>query len=143
MWNSAWFANALDFDITTLKVKPSDSDQEHVLIDSQASTSKGVSQTSRTQNEELLESILYILDKFSVGDAFYHELSMLNEGLPRSYLIKQCRNQLNMIYTTQKTPSPIPGTQLEFEIVLRDELSKFLAKSDNTSKQYQNMWWWN
>ena len=136
----SWFANALDLDITTLKLKPSDSGQEHVLIDSQASTSKGVSQTSRTQNEELLESILYILDKFSVGDAFYHELSMLNEGLPRSYLIKQCRNQLNMIYTTQKTPSPIPGTQLEFEIVLRDELSKFLAKSDNTSKQYQNMW---
>ena len=131
----SWFANALDLDVTTLKVKPSDSDQEHALIDSQASTSKGVPQTSRTQNEELLESILYILDKFSVGDAFYHELSMLNEGLPRSYVIKQCRN---MIYTTQKTPSPIPGAQLEFEIV--DELSKFLAKPDNTTKcLYQNM----
>ena len=60
---------------------------------------------------------------------------MLNEGLPRSYLIKQCWNQLNMIYTTQKTPSPIPGTQLEFEIVLRDELSKFLSKPDNADKQ--------
>ena len=40
-----------------------------------------------------------------------------------------------MIYTTQKTPSPIPGAQLEFDIVLRDELSKFLSKPDNAGKQ--------
>ena len=97
----SWFANALDLDITTLKVKPSDSDQEHVLIDSQASTSKGDSQTSRTQDEEatkLLESILYILNKFSVGDAFYHELSMLNEGKKLTQIISYF------------TKSHLPGT---------------------------------
>lgn len=120
-----------------LKVKPTNSDQERVLIDSQTSTSKNNSKASGAQNKEateLLESILYILDKYSVGDAFYHELAMLNDGLPCSYLIKQCRKQMNLIYTVQKTP-PIPGAQLEFEIVLRDELSKFLSNPDNAGKQ--------
>lgn len=134
----SWFANALDLDITMLKVKPTNSDQERVLIDSQTSTSKNNSEASDAQNKEateLLESILYILDKYSVGDAFYHELATLNDGLPRSYLIKQCRKQMNLIYTVQKTPSPIPGAQLEFEIVFRDELSKFLSNPDNAGKQ--------
>lgn len=40
---------------------------------------------------------------------------------------------MNLIYTVQKTPSPIPGAQLE--IVFRDELSKFLSNLDNAGKQ--------
>jgi len=59
-----------------LKVKPTNSDQG-VLIDSQTSTSKNDSKASSVQNKaatEVLESILYILDKYSVGDAFCREL---------------------------------------------------------------------
>ena len=29
-----------------------------------------------------------------MGDAFYHELSMITDGLPRSNLVKQCRDDL-------------------------------------------------
>ena len=35
-----------------------------------------------------LDKVLFLLDKFCVGNEFYHELSMLSEDLPRSYLIK-------------------------------------------------------
>ena len=30
-----------------------------------------------------------------MGDALYHELTMTIDGLPRSYLVKQCRDDLN------------------------------------------------
>ena len=43
-------------------------------------------------NMEKVEQILYLLDKFCVSDEFYHEFSMIENGLPRSYLIKQCRS---------------------------------------------------
>ena len=49
------------------------------------------------QEKGKIEQILFLLDKFCVGDAFYHELTMTFESLPRSYLVKQCRDDLNKI----------------------------------------------
>jgi hypothetical protein len=34
------------------------------------------------------------MDKFAVGDAFIHELSMIVDGMPRSYLIKNVGTNL-------------------------------------------------
>ncbi|CAB3989234.1 Hypothetical predicted protein [Paramuricea clavata] len=42
-----------------------------------------------------VEKVLFLLDRFCVGDHFYHELSMVINGLPKSYLVKQRRDQLN------------------------------------------------
>ena len=36
-----------------------------------------------SDDKQRLRELLYILDKFSISDAAYHELSMLNEDLPR------------------------------------------------------------
>ena len=44
-----------------------------------------------------IEEILYLLDKFCVGDSFYHELTMVTGELPKSYLIQQCRGDLNKL----------------------------------------------
>ena len=44
-----------------------------------------------------VEKILFPLDKFCVGDCFYHELTMMWGDLPRSYLVKQKRDQLNKL----------------------------------------------
>ena len=41
-----------------------------------------------------METILFLMDKFAVGDAFIHELSMVVDSMPKSYLIKQRRNKL-------------------------------------------------
>ena len=63
---------------------------------------EGNSQGSKYNNlpegeKEKIEQILFLLDKFCVGDTFYHELTMTFEGLPRSYLVKQCRDNLNKL----------------------------------------------
>ena len=47
------------------------------------------------EDEEKIEQILFLLDKFCVRDNFYHKLTMTFDGLLRSYLVKQCRDHLN------------------------------------------------
>ena len=56
------------------------------------------------QDKDTIRALLYIMDKCCVGDAAYHEMSMIVDGLSRSYLIKQCRSSLNSIVHITRTP---------------------------------------
>ena len=44
--------------------------------------------------QENVQQVLFIMDKFCIGEAAYHELTCCPSGekLPRSYLIKQCKD---------------------------------------------------
>ena len=67
------------------------------------------------QDQEKVKSVLYILDKFCIGDAAYHELTMeCGNGLPRSYLIKQCKDDLNKLCHITATPVIEQGVQMDF-----------------------------
>ena len=44
------------------------------------------------EEKNKVEQVLFLLDKFCVGDEEYHELSMITESLHKSYLVKQSRN---------------------------------------------------
>lgn len=66
----------------------------------------------------MVENILYLIDKFGVGDEFIHELSMVVDGMPKSYLIKQCRMDLNSGCIIKSTPGKAPGTQYSFKELL-------------------------
>lgn len=77
------------------------------------------------EDKDKVRNVVYIMDKFCVSDAAYHEFSMTNqEGLPRSYLIKQCRQDLNKVYSISRTPGEWPGAQLSFKNELNHQLSK-------------------
>ena len=77
------------------------------------------------ENKDKVKNVVYIMDKFCVSDVAYHELSMTDqEGLPRSYLIKQCRHDLNKVYSISRTPGEWPGAQLNFKNELSHQLSK-------------------
>ena len=39
-----------------------------------------------------VEKVLFLLEKFCVGDNFYHELTVVVDGLPKSYIVKQKRS---------------------------------------------------
>lgn len=57
------------------------------------------------EEKEKVEKVLFLLDKFCVGDMFYHEFSFVCDGLPKSYLIKQCReNYNNLCHITSLVP---------------------------------------
>ena len=36
------------------------------------------------ENEDTVRALLYILNKFCVGDAAYHEIAMIDDQFPRS-----------------------------------------------------------
>ena len=60
--------------------------------------------------KNIIERVLFLLDRFCVGDEVYHELSFSIEGLPKSYLIKQLRGELNKTYHKERMTGPFPGT---------------------------------
>jgi len=40
------------------------------------------------EDQQNMLQILYLLDRFGVGDLFYHELAMLNPSFPRLHTVK-------------------------------------------------------
>ena len=60
-------------------------------------------------DKEKIEQVLFLLHKFCVGDSFYHELTMIVDGLPKSYLVKQKKEQLNDVSEVIPTPGEADG----------------------------------
>ena len=73
-----------------------------------------------------VQEALFITDKFCIGEATYHELTMTDgaEGLPRSYLVKQCKQNLNDLCHIERKPGENEGAQLD----LLSELKSTIAK---------------
>lgn len=80
-----------------------------------------------------MKSVLFVVDKFCIGDAAYHELTMCigGEDLPRSYLIKQCKDDLNKLCHITKTPGAAAGAQLDFDAKLESVLKKQVIDDDD------------
>jgi hypothetical protein len=79
-------------------------------------------------DQSIIEKVLFLLDKFCVGDEVYHELSVLSEDLPRSYLIKQKRSALNKTYHIERTCGQCPGARINFTSTLSEHVKDLLAQ---------------
>ncbi|KAK3704236.1 hypothetical protein QZH41_020490 [Actinostola sp. cb2023] len=96
----------------------------------QASNQKDTKYSTLSEDDKArVESILYLIDKFGVGDEFIHQLSMIVEGMPRSYLFKQCKNSLNENCKLKTTPGKAPGAQHSFSELLAEQI-KVLKKAN-------------
>ena len=79
-----------------------------------------------TDNEQKnIQAMLFVLDKFCIGDSAHNELTMVckSSGLPRSYLIKQCKEELNKIVHITRTPGHARGAQADFLEELKSVVS--------------------
>ncbi|XP_022808035.1 uncharacterized protein LOC111345047 [Stylophora pistillata] len=95
----------------------------------QASNQKETQYSRLSEDDKArVESILYLIDKFGVGDEFIHELSMTVEGLPKSYLFKQCRNALNESCYIKSTPGKAPAAQHSFTKLLADQIQNMVGE---------------
>ena len=102
-----WFCSSFGIELQSLTVKESDSNEIHNITSQpncHDSENQGDGESKYSTLPECekknVEQILFLLDKFCVGDTFYHELSMITDGLPRSYLVKQCCDQLKCVTLT-------------------------------------------
>ncbi|XP_077863939.1 uncharacterized protein LOC100367812 [Saccoglossus kowalevskii] len=83
---------------------------------------------------ELFE-LQHLLDKFCISNEAYHEMTMTTCGkqLPRSYLIKQCRKDLNDVTHIEPVPEGY-GAQRNFKDLLRKEIRKFWSEENNDQR---------
>ncbi|EDO30267.1 predicted protein, partial [Nematostella vectensis] len=116
----------------------------HQLSAGAASTStesedgQGTNQYDRLSDDEKgqVQEVLFLLDKYCVGDNFYHELSMISNGLPKSYLIKQCRDNYNDLCHIKDLPNNHLGSKCSFAELLTIHAADFL--DNNPDFDYAN-----
>ena len=53
----------------------------------------------------------------------------VKNGVPRSYLIKQCKNNLNKLCHVTSTPGPFEGALISFKSLLSQQISAFKEKN--------------
>ena len=84
-------------------------------------------------HQDKLEQVLFLLDKFCVGDEVYHELSYESDDLPKSYLVKQLRAKMNKTYIVERTVGEYPGAKLNFTSTLTDHVQELLQHKPELS----------
>ena len=62
-----------------------------------------------------------------MGDEVYHELTMITEDLPKSYLVKQLRGNLNKTYHIEQTQGKYPGAKINFTATLQEHIKELLT----------------
>ena len=86
------------------------------------------------EDKEKIEQILFLLDKVCVGDAFYHELTMTFDDLPRSYLVKQCRDDLNKMCHIDPLQGKHIGAKVSsLEALFQEQIQDYLHQNPSFS----------
>lgn len=113
-----WFAKTFGLELESVSFSDLEG-SSHSLNYSNNQEKKGYKDLPEDKKEKV-KSVLFALDKFCVGEAAYHELTMTPGGqsLPRSYLIKQCKEELNKLCHITRTPGEPLGAQLDFKTEL-------------------------
>ena len=89
-----WFSVSFGLELSQVKFND-EKEGTHLLNWETSFESLGEEDNKKT------EQILFLLDKFCVGDEVY-ELTMYMDDLPKSYLITQLRSNLNKTYTVTR-----------------------------------------
>ncbi|XP_022794722.1 uncharacterized protein LOC111333422 [Stylophora pistillata] len=140
-----WFSKYFELDIKRILVKESDSGVKHTLSikkilpcdlagpNEQATTLKYNSLSEEEKKQ--VEEILFLLDKFCVGDSFVHELTMVTDGLPKSYLIQQCRANLNKLCHIDSLLGKAPEAKVSaVKELIKEHVVEYLRENPATEK---------
>ena len=92
------------------------------------------------EEKNKVEQVLFLLDKFCVGDEVYHELSLITEGLPKSYVVKQSTTAINKLYHIERTPGKFSGSCLNFTSTLKDHVRELLMKAPELKEGKIQVW---
>ena len=116
-----WFMEQFGLNIQSLDVLQTDRVQHRIDFTKSGSDSDPCSHPPDNKNCDI-EKVLYLMDKFGVSEDFYHELTMVFNSLPRSYLVKNCKQNLNSKCHLTKTPGEVPGVQRSFKELLQEHI---------------------
>ena len=115
-----WSAKSVGLEVEFIAMKEVKTGSKHnakmVSDEQQENIVTGLDSLLKEEKEKL-DQILFLLDKFFVGDLFYHELSMINDDLLKSYLIKEWHDMNHII----STPGRAEGAEVSFKNFSRKE----------------------
>ena len=121
---SLWFAETFGLTLQSATFFDKSGFNHSILY---GSTSEGKRYKDLSEEEkQRIKEILLIVDQFCIGEAAYHEVTMspAGENLPRSYLVKECKESLNVL-----TPGVSESAQLIFIDALSNEIQKHVSFS--------------
>ena len=122
-----WFCKSYGLEVKNIEFQDQDGGS-HTIDYCESITTGSYDKLSQDEKNKI-EQVLFLMDKFCVGDEVYHELSMIIEGLPKSYLVKQSRTNLNKTYHIERTAGEYPGASISFTSTLREHIKELLEKS--------------
>ena len=79
--------------------------------------------------------MLFLLDKYCVGDAFYHELLLAFDGLPRFYLVTHSRDDLNKLCHID----PLQGKYIGAKISVQEHIQDYLNQNPSYHINYDKI----
>ena len=126
--SGAEFSKFFGLELESLKVKEVKIGTSHtVMAQGQDPDEKGNGFDGLTEEEKVLS----LLDKFCVGNYFYRDLTMVVDGLPKSYLMNQRRSELNDICHISPTQGEAEGAQVSFSELLKERIQDHVASHPN------------
>ena len=87
---------------------------DSLVVSDTSSAPHDVSYQKNTESDkDTLKKVLNLLDRFYVSDSFYHELTTICDGLQKTYLIKQLRKDMNVMWHIQRSPGQCEGAEID------------------------------
>lgn len=121
-----WFAEAFGLTPKVLKCTSSEGKNVNVKLGANADYS-----ALESCDKQKIRELIYILDKFSISDAAYYELTAVNEDIPRKYLIVQERSNINELFHVERTPGLTPGAFVS----IKDEITSYIKRKSIENSQ--------
>lgn len=122
-----WFSETFRLKLSSVEFADDDGRlhtiEYHNNIEGKKCSYKDLPHEEKVKVQQVL--FITIADKFCFWEAAYHELTMTNgrEGLPRSYLVKQCKKNLNDLCHIKRTTGENEGAQLDVLSELRNTIA--------------------
>ena len=108
-----WFCETYGLSLNTLNLK---SDQgKNITLEFGKANEKSDFSSVPEDEKEKIRTLVFLMDRFCISDAAYHELAMHEKQLPRSYLLVQRRNDINKHFEIQRLPGNVPGAFIDIE----------------------------
>ena len=117
----------------TMKVLNAESGEvQHLDLEKGAFTKP----SSNGQENEILNSVLSVKDKFALSDKAYHELAQVTKKLPRLHQLKSREKELNSKQQIVPAPENIVGVQQSLNDRLVVRIRYTLSKDSNNFREY-------
>ena len=116
-----WFADSFNVDLLSVSFKTR-ATHENLSLNLSGHHDSTSAESTSTAHDDLVRNVLYLLDRFAISNEFYHELTMINPSLPRSYKVKRARERISATVQLIRLPKPYSGCYRSFTDCLRASL---------------------